>query len=546
MNGKDIPLDEKEINLPPLLGRMIAGKKSSKKKQNPLLNKNISNKEIDMSFGPYFLTKKRSYVPHQDLLKDTAFEIQKLNEKGPRPKEPANRILNLSTTQQAQLKNTAPLKIVYANVQSNILLAREQISNQVLSSNPPDIIVTHETPLNSSIRFPEYRTFKGIDGKKTINILTARDLGPTLNVFNNKGYPTIRTKDHVISICHSLKDPPQHESIPIPQANTILGDFNLRTFPQNIPTIESYKFHEFEPRGCVGIASTVAFNVTWHPLAGSDHKMAVILLDIKRPPPYSLVNKAYVDEVMEESTLEADNPKADLPQVKLNKRKSHYPVKMSFGYKQLWQFREFSINEKASKFISFQLLDKMIQDQVDILYKGAFKPKFIAVIDEKDEEILRVLIRAFFQVPEKHHFHSKARDFNGFSYNKLVKLMFKNQNTAYWARYFRNMWNRLSYVRTRVISLKKKRVINNIRDVRFIAVTDFLMKIFEEICAPLIHIVRMVTLNYSPSQFGFQTGISCFDLIRAICNSKLPMPPPMNLTALIPDYTLWESSWDQS
>ena len=540
---EQIQLDEDSEQKPNLLFKVIHAKRTCKNKVPTIENSNLSDKTVKYSLSPYFLQRKILKDPKDDVLKDTDFDLERNQIHPAMVKDINAKILDLGMHQQIPLERYDPFRIVYANIQSNLTAARSRIKNLVQGGNPPDVIVLHEVPLKTSLKFAEYRTFKGVDGQKTINILTARDLGPTLSVVNNKGYPTLITQDHRVVLMHTLKPLGQHVKFPVPNQNTIIGDFNLRSNPLNWSTFDSYKFKALEPRGCVGIASTVPFNVTWESLPGSDHFLALINLDIKRPPPYSLVNKFLVDSLMESNFLNADVRK--LPQKELNKNKAHYPVKMSYGYKQLWQFRDYDINLKASKFISFPLLEKQIKDQIQPLYLGSFRPKD-RPIDDRGEEILRVFVRAFFQDSMVHHYHSKARDYNGFSYNKLVKLMYERQDTNYWAQTYRNYWNNLRYVRTRMIALKKKRAIASIRDVRFIAVQDFLMKMFEEICKPLINLVRWLTLNLAAGQYGFQTGISCFDLIQTLIQQDVPNPPTMNLSALIPDYQLWKPAWRES
>ena len=538
----ELPLEEEPKVEPALLSRAQKAKNKRNQKQSGMNSKFMSNTTVEYSSGPFFIQKKKFKEPKEDILKDTAFDLVRFNPNPAAVRDISNKILDLGKQQLPSLQHIDPLKIVYANIQSNISGARERILEMVKSGNPPDIIVLHEVPLNSSIRFPEYRSFRGADGQKTINILTARDLGPTLNVVNNKGFPTILMKDHKIILMHTLILYDQHINFPLPESNTIIGDFNLRSNPKNWNTFDSFKFKALEPRGCVGIASTVPFNVEWKTIPKTDHYLAEILLDVQRPPPYSLVNKEYVDSLMESNFLNAEVRK--IPQKELNKSKARYPVKMSIGYKHLWQFREFDINLKASKFVSFPLLDQKIKDQIPPLYLGSFR-RTDRIIDDRGEQILRVFIREFFQDAMMHHYHSKARDFNGFSYNKLVKLMFSRKNTDYWAKCFRNYWNNLKYVRTRMITLKKKRAITSVRDVRFIAVQDFLMKIFEEICRPMINLVRWITLNLAAGQFGFQKGISCFDLISTLIKNDVPAPPTMNLQALIPDFRLWQPSWKE-
>jgi hypothetical protein len=544
MSDKALPLDEEEAKPALTLSQRLLKKAAERRKAQRKRSSEPSNKEVTYSGAPFFLTRKIHTPTKSTQMTDIN---ESLNIFAPKKKpviDPGIRILKLSTDQSMPIARISPFKIVYLNTQSNVAEVRTFIESQIKSVNPPDMIVLHEVAEKNTFRFAEYRTFTGQDGRKTINILTARDLGPTLNVVNDKGYPTIKMKEHTITILHSLQDLKQHILIPQKTGyNTLLGDFNLRTFPNNIPEVEKYDFRSVEPRGCVGIFSCKPINVTWQTVAKTDHCAGIFLLDIPRPPPFSLIRKDYVDGMLEQAVQPGVDDK--LFHQRLNIRKLRYPVKCSHGYKKLWQFRDFKINERSSKFISTYLLDKKIVNDIDILFKGPFKRKEGLTLSAKDENILRVFIRAFFLLPMKKHLHSNARDINGVSYNYMVKLMYKNPNTDHWTKFFTSQWNKLKYVKTKVIALKKKRVIQNIHDVRFIAVSDAFLKIFEEICAPILLAIRWIIMNKNPGQFGFQTGLSTFDLIRNLMLSNVHNPPSMTLEALIPDYTMWEPSWKE-
>lgn len=544
MSDKSLPLDEKEAKPALTLTQRLLKKAAERKKAQRKQSSEPSGKEVTYIGAPIFLTRKIRTPTKLSQMTDIN---EHLNTFAPKKKpviDAGLRILNLSTKQSSSITRISPFKIVYVNTQSNVAEVRTFLESQIKSINPPDLIVLHEVAEKNTFRFAEYRTFTGKDGRKAINILTARDLGPTLNVVNDSGYPTIKMKEHTITILHSLQDVKQHIFIPQKTGNnTLLGDFNLRTFSNNIPEVEKYDFRSVEPRGCVGIFSCKPINVIWQMVEKTDHCAGIILLDIPRPPPFSLIRKDYVDGMLEQAVQPGADDK--LFQKRLNIRKLRYPVKCSHGYKKLWQFRDFKINERSSKFISTYLLDKKIVNDIDILFKGPFKRKDGLTLSPKDEDYLRVFIRAFFMLPMKKHLHSNARDINGVSYNYLVKLMYRNPNIDHWTKFFTSQWNQLKYVKTKVIALKKKRVIQNIHDVRFIAVSDAFLKMFEEICAPIIHAVRWVTMNKSPGQFGFQTGLSTYDLIQNLMLSKVPAPPSMSLEALIPDYTMWEPSWKE-
>jgi hypothetical protein len=494
--------------------------------------------QVDLySIGPFFTRKKTNRDKNPEVLED--FEIVNLapKVKVPKIKDPKEEILKLSSKVQPDLKDkTHKLRIVVANLQSKVAPNMDRIKELTFSLHPPDVMAFHEVPKNHNIHLPDYRTFVDIDGQKSLNILTHREIGKDLNVIKSAKLPTIKLKNHVIQVIHTLKDPPQHTDIPFPNENTVIGDFNLPSNPQNIAICKQYKWTYFEPRGDCGICSTLPCKVDFLAIH-SDHMMLDIYLDIQKPPPTSLVSKEYLDNIMETSLR-----KEELPHLAVNYRKARHPARIHAGYRHLWQLKTYQIRPSNSKFISFSLLESEIQEQAKTLFKGSYKPKK-TTLDEKDEDILRILLRAFFLIPPIMHKHSKARDFTGFSYNKLIDLMYEQQDTKRWARILRKIWNRMDYAWTRVISLKKKSVVKSIHDIRFICVIDSFWKLYEEICKPLVLIPRLVTSQFMPGQMGFQVKTSCFDVLNLMFDKKLAAPPKMKLQTLIPDYTLWEPGW---
>ena len=486
--------------------------------------------------SPNFVGIKKTRDPLPSKLIETTAEDKEVDYNYPKFKDNELRKI-LNRVPEPLESKIGKVQILYMNIQ-NKYIKNKQVIDQILETDdPPDIIALHEVNKNTTVLYPQYRTNEDTDGKTKFVLLSLRTMSTDeFSVSKEEGIPKIKIRDEEIFIVHTLYDGGQHLKLPKAKDNrTILGDFNIPSNRHNAGIINDYKYASFEAKYDVGIASNKRFTVSLDNIS-SDHLMLRVWLDIKRPRDHLILNKRLIDNLMEQMLLNTTEGKIYRHLQDKDYIKNKYqPVKVTNSFKKFWQIKELDIRSIDKKFLPINMLDPNIKKEIENFYDGDFRgERTFKNFDETDAEILRLMLMIFFLYPKQTHYKSNARDFSGISYNNIVDIMYKKQDSEFWAKRLIDIWSNTTYVVTKMYALKKRFKVQKMNDIRFIAVQDSFMRLYEEVYKPLLFDIQYEIANTAPAQYGFQPGVKTVDLINAMI-SKRPLPGRINYQILVPD-----------
>jgi hypothetical protein len=505
-----------------------------KKEKKPILTTKVSYYEI----GPTYLNKK---IKREEVPSKITTQIKVLPKQPPTldnvtiRRKVLERILSrpANPVKNKQLK----LQILYMNIQSKFQKNKPWIEDVIRDYDPPDIIILHEVPPNIQTLFPEYRTQYAHDGSKKMAVLISRDRSPNeITVVMKGDTPYIKVLNHEIWVIHTLNYDNQNMYWPEAQDNrTLIGDFNIRSNLSKVGYLDTYKNAAIEPRWCVGIFSNVNQTAQFESIQ-SDHYSLRAWLDVPKPKPFYILRKAAIDKTMTRLLLSED-----LPNVYTGIKSIHRwnRVKVFHRFKKFWQLKTDKINYAPTKFIQYNMLSDQIKEDIDKLYTSGkyVKEKDPILFDELDCKILRHMLRLFFSYPLTYHLKSKARDFNGISYNHIVRTMFKKPITEFWVKRLTSIWTSTRYVITKMIPLKKRNRVESIDDIRFIGIQDSFVKLYEQIYKPILFDLQLHVYNLNPNQHGFLPGVSTISAVEMMTQQHI-RPRRIKDEELIPDTRL--------